>query len=141
MDIVQTTFQAIDSEKFGIVILGCAIEGDLGQGWINGVTGELVDAGILPAGTTVEQAWETAQYTTSTGGRNDLVLYAKDPDLFSIGIMAMWRLTYVGQISWIDDWKVNYADHYGFASPLDLPDEDDEETLRRGETPSRGRLH
>lgn len=112
MKATKSTFQEIDGSKFGIVILGASVVDGNDTGWINGVTEDLVDNEILPKGTTPEQAWEQAVYTVSIGGRTDLILYAKSDVQFHIGIMAMWRLTFNGKISWIDDWKANYASQY-----------------------------
>lgn len=122
----KSTYSAIDAKKFGIVIRGCAINDGNDENWIKGITEHLVEAGVLKAGTTPEQAWEQALYTTTlTMGRNDLVLYAKEGAEFHIGIMAMWRLSFQGQISWIDDWKANDSTDYGVFVPRDLYDHDD----------------
>jgi hypothetical protein len=126
MQATHTTFSEIDVEKFGIVIVGAAVTEGNDTKWIEGITESLCENGVLPEGTKPEAVWESAVYTTSTGGRHDLVLYAKDAEGFAIGIMALWRLSFAGQVSWIDDWKVNYADHYGYIGvPRMLEDFDD----------------
>lgn len=127
MEAIKAEFSDIPADKFGIVIVGAAIHDGNDKKWIEGITESLVVNGILPEGTKAADVWVGARYTTSTGGRHDIILTAKEDAQFNIGIMAMWRLATGGDVSWIDDWKVNYADHYGFIGvrrdwPEDLDD-------------------
>jgi len=56
----------------------------------------------------------------STGGRTDLV-FMIDKVQIEIGKLAIWRLGW-GSISWLSDFVVNYADHYGVV----IPEEEEE---------------
>lgn len=114
MEIVKSTFKEIPGDAFGIVIMGCACETkEHEDGWINGVTNHLVEQGVLPEGTKAEDVWEHIYNTTTTGGRNDIVYVAKkDSDKFNVGRFAIVRLM-MADCSWIEDWLVNYASHYG----------------------------
>jgi hypothetical protein len=112
MEIVKSTFKEIP-DVFGIVIMGCATDKkEYLDGWINGVTAYLVQQGVLPEGTTADQAWDNIFETTSTGGRTDLIYIGKEGAPFNVGRFAIVRLA-MADCSWIEDWLVNYANHYG----------------------------
>lgn len=112
MEIVKSTFKEIP-DVLGIVIMGCATDKpEHHAGWIDGVTGYLVEQGVLPKGTTADRAWANISETTTTGGRTDLIYVCKEGAEFNIGRFAMVRLT-MADCSWIEDWLVNYAKQYG----------------------------
>lgn len=94
----------------GIVLLGAG--GDL-QEWIKGITDVLKKEGIVSKTDSSEDLWDSPTKLVSTGGRTDLVLYFKGK--FDMGKMAMWRLR-MGDCSWVSDFVVNYAKHYGYAN-------------------------
>lgn len=86
----------------GIVMYGTG--GDLNE-WVEGVTKDLKDNGVIKT-TTLTELWASAYILTTTGGRNDLVLLFKDIGKFDIGKMAIWRLQF-GECSWVSDYVVN----------------------------------
>ncbi len=76
--------------------------------WVDGVTMDLQKAGIMP---------ETLEFTEGyfrefSEGRRDLILIFpkvldEGPGL-DIGRLAMWRLRWNGECSWLSDYIVNY---------------------------------
>lgn len=87
----------------GLVCLGCG--GDL-QEWVDGVTAELKQAGIVA----IDFQFESAYRLETTGGRIDLVLIFKF-DQVDMSRLPLWRLQF-GDCSWLSDYVVNYADHF-----------------------------
>ena len=96
------------SGKEGIVILGCG--GELKE-WTEGITNHLVENKVLPEGTSDEDVWKEVFRMKSTGGRIDIAMIFGS-NLFNMGRMAMWRLRWNGEISWLSDFVENYQKHY-----------------------------
>ena len=95
----------------GIVLLGAG--GDQKE-WVNGVTKMLFDEGIATS-SVPEEVWNGFESLVSTGGRHDLVMWFKDDvdSTLNINKMAIWRIRF-GDCSWVSDFVVNYASHYGY---------------------------
>ena len=98
---------------FGMVILGAG--GKL-QDWAEGIGAELIKQGIVTE--TNQAQYVFKQYYLLEGniegedGRQDLVLIFSEKVKINGGVLAMWRLRF-GDISWVDDFIVNYGKDYG----------------------------
>lgn len=107
MIIEEATFQKIvkisKSGKEGLVFLGT---GDDLQEWITGIKKIWKDEGFI---TDNENPILEAYHSVSTGGRNDLTLVLESK---FINKLIIWRIAF-GDCSWISDFIVNYAKHYG----------------------------
>jgi len=120
MQITTTTFKEVPANAAGIVILGCDVSTQENRdGFLNGVFEFLQEQNVIPKEAKIDEIFEQVLHTTSTGGRNDLIYVVKEDVVkegtrFNFGRMAMVRLG-MGDCSWIEDWLVNYASHYGEA--------------------------
>jgi len=95
--------EAVRSNREALVFLGTSDY----QSWVIGVNAALHEAEILDLGEFLDEVY----HLQSTGGRNDLA-FMIDTKRIEIGKLAMWRLQF-GSVSWLSDFVVNYADHYG----------------------------
>ena len=121
-------FRALKNIKdFGMVVLGA---GGNPQEWADGIAGILKDEKIVvPSVETFSQVaiikgnkldYDERDLATSNDmgslllgdrGRTDLLLVFNHESKPHIGKLAMWRLRF-GDISWVDDFIVNYAKDY-----------------------------
>ncbi len=115
MEILEIKFNEVPENTFGIVITGADIsQVDNKAGWVNGITNHLKERGaVLEVALELppEKLWEDIRYATTTGGRTDLI-FIGDSIKFDIGRFAMVRLQ-MSDCSWVEDWLINYASHYG----------------------------
>lgn len=94
--------------KEGLVCLGAG--GDLNE-WVEGIAQLLKKEGIAED----KELWEETFQLITTGGRVDLVLVFKDYNLFNMGKLALWRLSF-GDCSWLSDYKNNYANQHSLTN-------------------------
>ena len=95
--------------EFGLVALGAG--GDLAE-WVDGIANELRSeklAGICEA--VFSRAAKLTGNVAGDEGRIDLVLVFAAGAIVEVGKLALWRIRF-GDISWIDDFLVNYAEDY-----------------------------
>ena len=103
----------ISKEQEGIVFLGCS--GTIEE-WGIQVTTDLIENKIASE---IDICTEVF-IMKSTGGRRDVVLIF-NPSKVNISKMAMWRLKFGGECSWLSDFVVNYANHYPPIIPTETP--------------------
>lgn len=94
----------LSKEQEGIVFLGCSGEA---EDWIEPVTKDLIESDI----TSEKDVWLEIFIMKSTGGRRDVVMIFNGSKI-NIGKMAMWRLKFGGECSWLSDFVENYKGHY-----------------------------
>jgi hypothetical protein len=103
------SFRGLGSIKdLAIVVLGA------GDGWMEGLSDDLRKRAIVPPNTpqVFKAAYNISGNVGGTEGRTDLVLVFDIASRPNVGKLAMWRLQYGGQISWLDDFMVNYRKDY-----------------------------
>jgi hypothetical protein len=116
-------FRDLVKGKEGIVLLGAG--GNLNE-WVDGVVDVLFKEKIVDV-SDPGNIFDSAYELKSTGGRSDLALIFNKNAKINIGKMAMWRLRF-GDCSWISDFIVNYAEHYGVEkAPEEYGEENDDE--------------
>ena len=101
------------TDKFlleGLVVLGAG--GDQ-QDWINGLTDSIHEQGGFTS-KNPEDIFAGFYSLISTGGRHDLVMVFKKNAMINLGRLAIVRLMFGGDVSWLSDFIPNYAEHYGF---------------------------
>jgi|TARA_R110000824_G_scaffold195727_2_gene378610 hypothetical protein len=110
MNEVTTQYETIDFAKAksmdnkgtpAIVLRGCGHD-DIRDGWIEGVNNELVDSEIFKSPMT-----EIYLLPTKYEERIDVVMVYTEAQEPNMGRMAMWRLKWQGEISWLEDYIVN----------------------------------
>ena len=88
-----------------IVIRGAGAEG-IRDGWINGINEQLVDEGIFKSPMN-----EIYLLPTLHEDRVDIVMVYGDEQKPEMGRMAMWRIGWQGDISWLEDYIVNDGEY------------------------------
>ena len=112
MKIQHTSFENIPENAFGIVIQGVDLcNDDQENQWINGITQFLKDKDICDPNGNIDDIWSNIYTTVSKGGRRDLI-FQGEPSKFNVNRFAIIRLQ-MRNCSWIEDWLVNCAGHYG----------------------------
>lgn len=116
-NVIETGLREImsDLKKVeGLVILGAG--GEV-KDWIEGVVDALHKDKII--GTEKpNEVFTTFYKTETTGGRTDLIMVFNPSYKIDIGKLAVWRIRF-GDCSWISDFIVNYASHYGIDSRIE----------------------
>lgn len=92
----------------GLVVLGAG--GDQ-QEWIDGLTDHISKGGGFRS-SNPDDVFAGFYSLVSTGGRNDLVMVFKKDAMINLGRLAMVRLMFGGDVSWLSDFIPNYAKHY-----------------------------
>ena len=87
-----------------IVLRGCGHD-DIRDGWIEGINGQLVDSGIFKSPMT-----EVYLLPTIHDQRIDVVMVYTGDQEPDMGRMAMWRLQWGSDVSWLEDYIVNDKD-------------------------------
>lgn len=93
----------------GLVVLGAG--GDQ-QEWIDGLTNHIHEQEGFKS-KNPDDVFAGFYSLVSTGGRNDLVMVFKKDAMINMGRLAIVRLMFRGDISWLSDFIPNYAKHYG----------------------------
>jgi hypothetical protein len=117
MNIDTIKFNEVPENQFGLVIVECGLEhADERSSWVNAVTNHVKSAGCINGNKSDLPPWELwtdIRFATTTSGRVDLIFMGNSDD-FVVGKLATVRLD-IPNCGWIEDWLVNYADHYGCA--------------------------
>lgn len=100
------------NDTAAIVLRGCGAD-DIRDGWINGINGQLVEEGIFKSPMT-----KIYLLPTMHDARVDVVMVYTADQQPNMGRMAMWRLEWAQDISWLEDYIVN---------DKDVHEEDDED--------------
>lgn len=115
LNIAQVSFSQLKTlPGFSMIVLGAG--GEL-QDWVNGIAEMLQKEKIVK-----EQIDTFSSAAVITGnilgseGRRDLLLTFNPAAEVEVGKLAMWRLRF-GDISWLEDYTVNYAKDFGFSIP------------------------
>ena len=112
MKIKNITFQELEkldqNKEFGIVITGAG--GKL-QDWIDGITKMLKDEEIFSGKTRPFKFAAIISGNVSSDGRTDLFLSFNSKCKINVVKLALWRIR-MGDISWIEDFVVNYRKDY-----------------------------
>lgn len=115
LNIGKIAFSELASVKsFSMVVLGTG--GDLND-WVNGISNILQKENIVKDGVdTFTSASVITGNIRGVGGRKDLLLIFNPEANVQVGKLAMWRLRF-GDISWLEDYTVNYAKDFGVSIP------------------------
>jgi hypothetical protein len=92
-------------DKAAFVIRGAGHD-KVRDGWINGINENLIGEEIF-ANPVTEIYLLPVQ-----GDRTDIVMVYGAEQKPDMGRMAMWRLKWAGDISWLEDYVVNDAKHF-----------------------------
>ena len=109
--------QDINAKKeLGMVIRGAG--GKLSD-WVNGISKMLQEESIVESSPVFSEAYVISENAAGKDGRTDLVVWFSPTAKVNIGRLAMWRLQ-MGNISWTDDFIVNYGKDYGTSAYEEL---------------------
>ena len=89
------------SKKTNAIVLRGAGHVDHRDDWVNGINNELLKNKIFKAPT-------TEHYTLNVNeDRDDIIMVFGEKQKPNMGKMAMWRLGWLHDISWLEDYIVN----------------------------------
>ena len=104
------TFQELCArqDEFGIVVTGAG--GKLTD-WAKGLSENLVESRVSETDQVFSEYGHITGNNQGDRGRTDAYFFFNKDNELNVGKLSMWRLR-IGDISWIDDFCVNYAKDY-----------------------------